>query len=260
MNSPWNKDQISSNSSISTPMSAQTQSVEVDQGLRSFMMRVYNYMASALIVTGLVAYFVSGAAVVEEAGQIVGLTSFGNTIFNSPLKWVIMFAPLAAVLFMSFKVQSLSASTAQLIFWGFAALMGLSLASIFLVFTGESIARTFFITAATFGVMSLWGYTTQRDLTGMGSFLMMGVIGLIIASVVNIFLGSTTLQFIVSALGVLIFTGLIAYDTQKLKRVYYEVTGCGEAMAKAAIMGALSLYLDFVNLFISLLQLIGDRR
>jgi uncharacterized protein len=231
----------------------------IDQGLRSYFLKVYNYMASALILTGLVAFFASQAAVIQTADG-VSLTQFGNALFNSPLKWIVMLAPLGMVMFLSIRVNKMSEQAAQVSFWVFAALMGLSLASIFLVFTGTSIARVFFITAGTFGAMSLYGYTTKRDLTGMGSFLMMGAIGLMIASIVNIFLGSSMLQMVISVVGVLVFTGLTAYDTQRIKSVYYQVVGNGEALGKAAIMGALSLYLDFINLFIMLLQLVGERR
>lgn len=250
----WNRDQISSNSSHAT----QRQSVETDEGLRSFFMQVYNYMASALIVTGLVAWFGSQSEAImtsmysiNAAGQITGM---------APLGWIVAFAPLGVVLLLGFKVNSLSAKTAQMVFWGFAALMGLSLTYIFLLYTGTSIARVFFITAATFGAMSLWGYTTKRDLSGMGSFLMMGLFGIIIASIVNIFLQSSMMHFMISIIGVGIFVGLTAYDTQRLKSVYYQVAGNGEAMAKASIMGALNLYLDFINLFIMLLRLMGERR
>ena len=187
------------------------------------------------------------------------LTAFGAALYASPLKWVVMLAPLAMVFFLSFRVEKMSVAAAQTTFWVFAALMGLSLSSIFLVFTGESIVRTFFITAASFGALSLWGYTTKRDLTGMGSFLFMGLIGIIIAMIVNIFLqSSTALQFAISAIGVLVFAGLTAYDTQKIKEMYYEGDGAAVAGRKA-IMGALRLYLDFINLFLFLLQFLGNR-
>jgi FtsH-binding integral membrane protein len=172
--------------------------------------------------------------------------------------WVVALSPLAFVLVLSFGINKLSVSTAQIVFWAFAAVMGLSLSSIFLVYTDASIAKVFFITAATFGAMSLWGYTTKRDLTGMGSFLMMGLIGLIIAMVVNIFLQSSMLEFAISAIGVLIFVGLTAYDTQRIKESYSASFGT-DVLAKGAIMGALSLYLDFINLFMMLLRLFGNR-
>lgn len=232
----------------------------VDQGLRSYMLKVYNFMTSALILTGLVAYFAAQAAVApSETGQLV-LTGFGQAIFMSPLKWVIMLAPLGFVIAISAGVNRMSVSTLQACFWGFSVIMGLSIASIFLLYTGESIARVFFVTAAMFGGMSLLGYSTKRDLTGMGHFLIMGLWGVIIASIVNLFMNSSGLGFALSILSVVIFTGLTAYDTQKLKAIYYQVSGYGDATARTAIMGALNLYLDFINLFMSLLRLMGDRR
>jgi FtsH-binding integral membrane protein len=217
-----------------------------DEGLRQHMLRIYNYMGLGLALTGVVALAVASTPALY--GPILG----------SPLRWVVMLAPLAFVLVLSFGVQRLSAGTVQLLFWAFCAAMGLSMASIFLVFTGTSIARTFFITASLFGVMSLYGYTTHRDLTAFGSFLFMGLIGLVLASVVNLFIGSTALQFAVSVIGVLVFTGLTAYDTQALKNAYAE--GADDAsVQKLAVMGALSLYLNFINLFQLLLQLTGQR-
>ncbi len=222
----------------------------IDEGLRSYMLKVYNYMGAGLVITGLVAFFTSQWAVSSpENAQL---------LYGSPLAWVIMLSPLAFVLVLSFGINKLSASSAQLIFWAFAAVMGLSLSSIFLVYTGASIAKVFFITAATFGAMSLYGYTTKRDLTGWGNFLFMGLIGIIIASVVNIFLGSSMLDFAISVIGVLVFVGLTAYDTQKIKESYSDAFGA-EVLAKGAIMGALSLYLDFINLFMMLLHLFGNR-
>ncbi|MCY6383333.1 Bax inhibitor-1/YccA family protein [Hoeflea prorocentri] len=231
----------------------------IDEGLRSYMLRVYNLMAMGLAITGVAAYGTSIMAVTGGSLADGGtLTSFGTALYASPLKWVVMLAPLAMVFFLSFRVNKMSVGAAQTTFWVFAALMGLSLSSIFLVFTGESIVRTFFITAATFGALSLWGYTTKRDLSGMGSFLFMGLIGIIIAMIVNIFLGSTALQFAISVIGVLVFAGLTAYDTQQIKEMYYE--GDGTAVAgRKAIMGALRLYLDFINLFMFLLQFLGNR-
>lgn len=226
----------------------------IDEGLRSYMLRVYNYMGIGLVVTGLVAWFANQAAV-DASGQ---LTGWGALLYTSPLMWVVALSPLAFVLVLSFGIQKLSVGAAQATFWAFAAVMGLSLSSIFMVYTDASIAKVFFITAATFGAMSLWGYTTKRDLTGMGNFLFMGLIGLIIAMVVNIFLASSMLEFAISAIGVLIFVGLTAYDTQKIKESYHESHGA-EALAKGAIMGALSLYLDFINLFMMLLRLFGNR-
>ncbi|MDF1778929.1 MAG: Bax inhibitor-1/YccA family protein [Rhizobiaceae bacterium] len=225
----------------------------IDEGLRSYMLRVYNLMAMGLAITGVAAFATSQMAI--SGGQ---LTSFGQLIFMSPLKWVVMLAPLAMVFFLSFRINKMSVSAAQTTFWIYSAMVGLSLASIFLVFTGQSIVQTFFITAASFGALSLWGYTTKRDLTGMGSFLFMGLIGLIIASVVNIFLASSAMQFAISAIGVLIFAGLTAYDTQQIKSMYYEGDG-SEVAGRKAIMGALRLYLDFLNLFLFLLQFLGNR-
>jgi uncharacterized protein len=226
----------------------------IDEGLRSYMLKVYNYMGIGLVVTGVVAYFANQAAV-DASGQ---LTAWGALLYTSPLMWVIALSPLAFVLVLSFGINKLSVGAAQAVFWAFAAVMGLSLSSIFMVYTDASIAKVFFITAATFGAMSLWGYTTKRDLTGMGSFLFMGLIGLIIASIVNIFLASSMLEFAISAIGVLIFVGLTAYDTQKIKESYSASHGA-EVLAKGAIMGALSLYLDFINLFMMLLRLFGNR-
>ena len=226
----------------------------IDEGLRSYMLKVYNYMGIGLVVTGLVSYFSAQAAVGAD-GQ---LTAWGSLIFQSPLMWVIAFAPLAFVLVLSFGINKLSGATAQLLFWVFAAVMGLSLSSIFMVYTDASIAKVFFISAATFGAMSLYGYTTKRDLTGIGNFLIMGLIGLIIASLVNIFLASSMLDFAISAIGVLIFVGLTAYDTQRIKESYDEGHGA-EVLQKTAVMGALSLYLDFINLFLMLLRLFGNR-
>ncbi len=222
----------------------------IDEGLRSHMLRVYNYMGIGLAVTGAVAYFVAQWAMSSPA--------VAQAIYQSPLAWVIMLSPLAFVLVLSFGINKLSFGAAQMTFWAFAAVMGLSLSSIFLVYTDASIAKVFFITAAMFGSMSLYGYTTRRDLTKMGSFLFMGLIGLIIAMVVNIFLQSSALEFAISALGVLIFVGLTAYDTQKIKEAYSENIG-QEGLGKLALMGALTLYLDFINLFMMLLRMFGNR-
>jgi FtsH-binding integral membrane protein len=188
----------------------------------------------------------------------MALTPFGQAIYLSPLKWVVMLAPLAAVFFLSFRIQKMSASAAQTTFWVYAAIMGVSLSSIFLVFTGGSIARVFFITAASFGALSLYGYTTKKDLSGWGSFLFMGLIGIVIASIVNIFLASSAMQFAISVIGVLVFAGLTAYDTQQIKEMYYEGDS-SEVSIKKSVMGALRLYLDFINLFLMLLQLFGNR-
>ncbi|MCD7058370.1 Bax inhibitor-1/YccA family protein [Pelagibacterium xiamenense] len=237
----------------------------IDEGLRAHMLRVYNYMGIGLVVTGVLAFFASQMAVTADpsaaAAQLQDgtlLTQWGVLLYTTPLMWVVALSPLAFVLVLSFGINKLSFSAAQMVYWGFAAVMGLSLSSIFLVYTDASIAKVFFITAAMFGSMSLYGYTTKRDLTGMGSFLMMGLIGLVIAMVVNMFLQSGMLDFAISAIGVLIFVGLTAYDTQKIKEAYVEGMG-HESLGKLAIMGALSLYLDFINLFLMLLRLFGNR-
>jgi len=224
-----------------------TQAADLDLGLRAHMQKVFGLMGLGTAITGLVAFFTAQSPTLLQA------------IYETPLRWVVFLAPLGFVLALSFGIQRMRASTAQLVFWAFAGVMGLSLASIFLVYTGQSIVTTFFVSSATFFAMALYGYTTKRDLTGWGSFLFMGLIGLIIASVVNIFVGSTALQFAISAIGVLIFTGLTAYDTQKIKEMYYAGDDA-ETGGKKAIMGALTLYLDFINLFLMLLRFIGDRR
>ena len=248
----FNKQTTSARSSASAAI--------IDQGLRAYMLKVYNYMGSALALTGFIALLTfKFAAVTGPNGELIGLTSLGNSLYNSGLAWVVMLAPLGVVFYMSFGIAKMSSSKAQTVFWIFAALMGLSLSSIFIAYTGASITRVFFITAGTFGAMSIYGYTTKRDLTKLGSFLMMGLIGIIIASIVNIFMKSTMMYFIISILGVLIFVGLTAYDTQKIKNMYM-VSDSGELMGKKAIMGALTLYLDFINLFIMLLRLFGQRR
>ena len=242
---------------VSTARSRAGAGVEtLDQGLRAFMLGIYNNMALGLGITGLVAY---GAFMVafDQTGQ---LTAFGNAIYVSPLKWVIMLAPLAFVFGLSAAVHRMQPATARLIFLAFAAVMGLSMSSIFAVFTQESIARTFFVTAASFGALSLWGYTTKRDISSWGSFLFMGLIGIILAMIVNIFLGSSALQFAISVIGVLIFAGLTAYDTQRLKHTYDIVAGDAVAAGRASIIGALQLYLDFINLFMFLLQFMGNNR
>jgi hypothetical protein len=234
--------------------------VAYDMGLRAHMIRVYNYMAGGVALTGLVAWFTYQASVVTNAsGTIVSLTPFGQTLFESPLKWVLMLAPLGLVFFMSFRINHMQASTAKLLFFVYAGVMGMSLAIIFMLYTQTSITRVFFISAATFGALSLYGYTTQRSLDGMGSFLIMGLFGLIIASLVNIFLKSSGLDWALSVIGVLIFAGLTAWDTQKIKE-FYDPQDDGTIAGRKAIMGALSLYLDFINMFMMLLRLFGDRR
>lgn len=229
-------------------VNAQSQSATYDAGLRQHMLSVYNYMAIALLVSGLTAWFTSTSEALMTA------------IFGSPLAYVVIFAPLALVFFLSFRIEKMSIQTAQITFWAYAFAMGLSLASIFLMYTAVSITKVFFITSSVFGAMSLYGYTTKKDLTGFGSILFMGVIGIIIASIVNMFMKSQGLDFAISILGVLIFTGLTAYDTQKIKHIYYSVGHNGEATKRAAIIGALSLYIDFINLFIMLLRFFGERR
>lgn len=224
--------------------------VVIDEGLRAYMLRVYNLMALGLAITGIAAL---GTAMLAQSNP-----AFAQVLYNSPLRWVIMLAPLAMVFFLSFRIQSMSVPAAQTTFWVYAAMMGVSLSSIFLVFTGESIVRTFFITAASFGALSLYGYTTKRDLSGMGSFLFMGLIGLIIASIVNIFMQSDALTFAISIIGVLVFAGLTAYDTQQIKEMYFEGDD-SETSGKKAILGALRLYMDFINLFLMLLRLFANR-
>tara|TARA_B100000073_G_scaffold299084_1_gene264861 strand:+ start:148 stop:906 length:759 start_codon:yes stop_codon:yes gene_type:complete len=237
-----------------------TKQVVMDEGLRAYMLKVYNYMSTGVLLTGIIALLTFKMSVVTDAsGSIVSLTDFGNAIYLSGLKWIVMLAPLGIVFYMSFGINKMSTSKAQTTFWIFAALMGLSLSSILLIYTGLSVTRVFFISSATFGAMSIYGYTTKRDLTKFGSFLMMGLIGIIIASLVNIFLKSSMMYFAISIIGVLIFVGLTAYDTQKIKNMY-SASDSGELMGKKAVMGALTLYLDFINLFIMLLRLFGQRR
>ena len=229
-----------------TTRSTAVPQVDIDVGLRQYMLRVYTYMAGGLALTGIVAY------VAAASGIYVALA-------HTPLIWLIVLAPLGLVLFLSFRIQSMSLGTAQTTFWVYAALVGLSLGFIFLVYTGTSIAATFFVCAAMFAAMSLWGYTTKRDLTGMGSFLFMGLIGIIIASLVNMFLRSPGMQFAISVIGVIVFTGLTAWDTQRIKEMYWAGDSAVVA-GKKAVMGALRLYLDFLNLFLMMLQFMGVRR
>jgi FtsH-binding integral membrane protein len=232
----------------------------IDEGLRAYMLKVYNYMASGILITGFISLILFKLSVVTAAdGSIAGLTGLGNALYNSALMWVVMLAPLGVVFYMSFGIKNMSAAKAQTTFWVFAALMGASLSSIFLIYTGASITRVFFITSGTFGAMSIYGYTTKKDLTKLGSFLMMGLFGIIIASIVNMFMKSTMMYYIISIIGVLVFVGLTAYDTQKIKNMYLA-SDSGEIMGKKAVMGALTLYLDFINLFIMLLRLFGQRR
>ena len=232
----------------------------IDEGLRAYMLKVYNYMASGILITGFISLILFKFSVITAGdGSITELTGLGNALYNSSLMWVVMLAPLGVVFYMSFGIKKMSAAKAQGTFWVFAALMGASLSSIFLIYTGASITRVFFITSGTFASMSIYGYTTKRDLTKLGSFLMMGLFGIIIASIVNMFMKSTMMYYVISILGVLVFVGLTAYDTQKIKNMYL-VSDSGEIMGKKAVMGALTLYLDFINLFIMLLRLFGQRR
>ena len=231
----------------------------IDACLRAYMIRVYNYMAAGVALTGVVAWFTFNAAVqTNAAGQLV-LTSFGQAIFSGPLTIVLFLGTLGLVFFMSFRIGHLQPSTALGLFLLYAGLLGLMLSSVFLAYTGASITRTFFISAASFGALSLYGYTTQRDLSPVGSFLIMGLFGLILAMVVNIFLKSTGLDFAISAIGVIIFAGLTAWDTQKIKEMY-DVNDDGTVAGRKAVMGALTLYLDFINLFLFMLRFLGDRR
>jgi FtsH-binding integral membrane protein len=234
-----------------------------DVGLRAYMVRVYNLMAGGIAFTGIAAWLTyqaaGGAAIQISGGTVSGLTPFGQMVFGGFMPIVLMLGTLGLVFFISFRIHKLQPTTAFTLFAVYSGLMGVALGTIFLAYTGVSITRVFFITAATFGAMSLYGYTTKRDLSGFGSFLMMGVIGIVIASLVNMWLGSTMMQMIISCVGVLIFVGLTAYDTQQIKEMY-DVNDDGTVSGRKAIMGALRLYLDFLNLFLMLLQLFGDRR
>ncbi len=252
------------------------QAVAVDAGLRAYMLSIYNYMVIGLAITGLAAlgiYMLSitgdmaaaakmvrnGAEVPVRIAANTYLTPLGYTLFVSPVKWAVILAPLVMVFALSYGMNRVRPATAHVMFWIFAALIGLSLGSIFMVYTHTSITRVFFITAASFGALSVWGYTTQRDLSGMGSFLIMGLFGIILASLVNLFMQSSMMQFIISVVGVLVFSGLTAYDTQRLKSEYLYGAMDGETMERSAISGALSLYLNFINLFTLLMQLLGTR-
>ena len=232
----------------------------VDAGLRAYMLRVYNYMAAAVALTGVVAYATFNAAVVTDAsGKITALTPFGQTIFSGPLSIVLLLGTLGLVFFISFRINRLQYTTAMTLFMVYAALLGVTLSSIFLAYTGASITRVFFISAASFGALSLYGYSTQRDLSAMGSFMIMGLFGIIIASLVNIFLKSSGLDWAISIIGIGVFAGLTAWDTQRINEMYDSMDDDG-TMGRKAIMGALSLYLDFINLFLMLLRVVGDRR
>ncbi|MFK7837898.1 MAG: Bax inhibitor-1 family protein [Sulfitobacter sp.] len=247
---------------------AGARAADIDAGLRAHMNKVYGTMSVGMLITFAAAWAISGLAVTTDpagASAQIGpdqyLTGIGYALYASPLKWVVMFAPLAFVFGFGAMINKMSAATAQTVFYAFAAVMGISISSIFLVFTGYSIAQIFLITSIAFAGLSLWGYTTKKDISGWGSFLIMGVIGLIVASIVNIFLASSALMFAISAIGVLIFAGLTAYDTQRIKTEYiaHAHHGDTEWLGKAAIMGALSLYINFINMFMMLLQLFGQR-
>lgn len=238
----------------------------IDQGLRTHMLKVYNLMGLGLAITGVAAYVIAMLATTTDPSQAVGqfgnglmLTSLGVALYSSPLKWLVMLAPVGLVFFLSFRIQSMSVSAARTTFLVYAGLVGLSLSSILLLYTGQSVVQTFFVTAASFGALSLYGYSTKRDLSAVGSFLIMGLFGLIIASLVNIFLQSSAMAFAISAIGVLVFAGLTAYDTQKIKEMYFE-RDAEDTAGRKAILGALALYLDFINLFLFLLRFMGDRR
>jgi len=255
---------------------SRAEAAAIDAGLRAYMIRVYNYMAFGLAITAVAALAIYVLSVTDDVGsaakvlrggtessaRIAGnlyLTPLGYALFVSPLKWAIILAPLALVFGMSFGIERLRPAIAQLLFWIYAALIGVSLGSVFMIYTHTSVVRVFLITAASFGALSLWGYTTRQDLTGMGSFLVMGLFGIIIAGLVNMFLASSALQWVISVVGVLVFGGLTAWDTQRLKNEYIYGAMDGDTGERTAIMGALSLYLNFINLFTMLLQLLGER-
>ena len=235
----------------------------IDAGLRAYMLRVYNYMAAAVGLTGVVALLcfqaAGGDAITASGGAITGLTEFGRFILGGYTPIVLMLGTLGLVFFISFRINTLQYTTALGLFMLYAGLLGAALTSIFVAYTGASITRVFFISAASFGALSLWGYTTQRNLSAMGSFMIMGLFGIIIASVVNLFLKSSGLDWAISVIGVGVFAGLTAYDTQRIKEMY-DVNDDGTVAGRKAVMGALSLYLDFINLFLMLLRLVGDRR
>ncbi|MCC6479384.1 Bax inhibitor-1/YccA family protein [Sphingorhabdus sp.] len=241
----WSDPRVTQNHAGVTIDGKPVASTAVDAGLRAHMLKVYNYMTSGVLLTGIVALLFANSGMAAQ-------------VMATPLRWLIILSPLAFIMVMSFGINKLSTGALQAMFWAFAAVMGLSMSTIFLVYSGESIARTFFVTAAAFASLSLWGYTTKKDLTGWGSFLIMGVVGLLLASLVNIFLGSSTMGWVISFLGVLIFAGLTAYDTQRIKSEYFYFAG-HESLGKIAIMGALNLYLDFVNMFQFLLSFLGSR-
>jgi uncharacterized protein len=242
----WSDPRVTGTQSTVTGAGFGAGAVAIDTGLRAHMLKVYNYMTSGVLLTGIV-------AMLAQSGLAADILINGGA-----LRWVIMLSPLAVILIMNFGLNRLSTTALQGLFFGFAILMGLSMSTIFLVYTGTSIAQTFFATAAAFAGLSLWGYTTKKDLSGWGSFLIMGVVGLFVASIANIWFQSGTMQWVISALGVLIFAGLTAYDTQTIKSIYLQVQG-SDMVGKAAIMGALNLYLDFINMFQFLLSFMGGR-
>jgi uncharacterized protein len=227
-----------------------------DVGLRSYMLSVYNYMASGVLLTGIVAMLFANSSLINLIATVDG----AGQVHATPLFYIALFAPLGIVFALSFGINRISTSTAQALFWAYAALIGVQMSSLFLVYTGVSIAQTFFAVAAGFLGLSLYGYTTKRDLSAWGSFLIMGVVGLFVAMLINMFMHSATFSLAISAIGVFLFAGLTAYDTQKIKSVYFAVAGNGEAMAKSAVIGALNLYLDFLNMFLFLLRFMGNRR
>jgi FtsH-binding integral membrane protein len=238
----------------------------IDAGLRAYMLRVYNYMLAGLTLTGLASYVTYSLAVTDDPSRAAArmhgglmLTSFGVALFTGPLMWVLLLGSLGLVFFLSMRIEQMSITTARTSFLAYAALVGVTFGSLFVVYTATSIAEVFFITAAMFGGMSLWGYTTRSDLTGMGSFMFMGLIGIVIAGLVNLFLHSAMVSFVISIIGVIVFTGLTAWDTQSIKEMYVA-NDDGTVAGRKAIFGALRLYLDFINLFLSLLRLMGDRR
>ena len=240
-----------------------TDQVAIDAGLRAYMIRVYNYMASGVALTGAVAWLTyqaaGGDAIQVAGGRVTGLTAFGQAVFSGPLTIILLLGTLGMVFFLSFRINRLQPGTALMLFMGYAGLLGLVLSSIFLEYTGASITQTFFVSAASFGALSLYGYTTQRDLSPIGSFLIMGLFGLILAMLVQMFLQSPGLSFAISVIGVLIFAGLTAWDTQRIKEMYSAMDD-GTVAGRKAVMGALSLYLDFINLFLFLLRFMGNRR
>ena len=250
----------------------QARGAVVDEGLRAYMLRVYNYMTIGVALTGVVAYVMFTLLVTQDPAMAArtsrGIVQFkqglyatplGATLLSSPIVYVLMLAPLGYSIFFAWRVYNMSPAGAQIAFWVFAVLLGVCLSPIFIKFTGGSIARIFFLTSAMFAALSLYGYTTSRDLSGMGTFLFMGLVGVILAAIVNIWLQSPALVFAISVLGVLIFAGLTAYDTQQIKDGYYMIAGDGGMETKSAIVGAANLYLDFIGMFQNLLNLLGDR-